>query len=141
MPTLKSVYRLIVVLVPVVYCGWLLYYFLNLSGSVQEAVAEGLGPTLVGLAAVGVLFLILFIVMIVVMIVRIFAGPRSPGSGGRGGPDASTPDDEGGFDADAVLARYMARRSAEAAPGSPAAPPAPEGGGPARRPSFGRKIR
>ena len=137
MRTLKSVFGVIGALVPILYCGGLLYYFLDLSGSVQEAEQDGLGPTLLGLGIVGLLFCI----PLIVKIVRIFAGPRSPGSGGRGGPDASTHDGEGGFDADAAVARYMARRSAEAAARSPAAPPAHEGGGPARRPGFGRKIR
>ena len=136
MRSLKSVFGLIGALFAIVYCGGLIYYFLDLSGSVQEAETEGLGPTLLGLGAVGLLFCLVFIVRIV----RIFARPRSPGSGGRSGPDASTGDGEGGFDADAVLARYMARQSAEAAPGSPAAPRARDGGGPARRQSFGRRI-
>jgi hypothetical protein len=135
MRNLKSVFGVIGALVPVLYWGGLFYYFLDVSGSVQEAETIGLGPTLLGLGVVGLLFCI----PLIVKIVRIFAGPRSPGSGGRGGPDASADDDEGGFDADAVVARYMARRPAEAAPGSPA--PAHEAGGPARRPSFGRKIR
>ena len=137
MRTLKPVFGVIGALVPILYCGSLVYYFFDLSGSVQEAETIGLGPTLLGLGVVGLLFCI----PLIMKIVRIFVGPRSPGSGGRGGPDASTHDAEGGFDADAALTRYMARRSAEAAPGSPAALPAHEGGGPARRPSFGRKIR
>ena len=137
MRNLKSVFGLIKALGPVLYCGSLLYYFLDVAGSVQEAETIGLGPTLLGLAAVGLLFCI----PLIVKIVRIFARPRSPGSGGRDGPDAPTHDGEGGFDADAVVARYMARRSPEAAPSSPAAPPAHEGGGPARRPGFGRKNR
>ena len=136
MRNLKSVFGVIAALVPVLYWGGLFYYFLDVGGSVQEAETIGLGPTLLGLGVVGLLFCI----PLVVKIVRIFAGPRSPGSGGRGGPDASTHDGDGGFDADAVVARYMARRSAEAAPGSAAAPPAREGG-PARRPGFGRKTR
>jgi hypothetical protein len=134
----KSIFGVMGALVPILYCGYLLYYFLDLSGSVQEAQMDGLGPTLLGLGVVGLLFCI----PLIVKIVRIFARPRSPGSGGRGGPDAPTDDGEDGFDADAVVARYMARRSAEAAPGSPRlAPPARQGGGPARGPSFGRKIR
>ena len=137
MRTLKSVFGVIRTLGPVLYCGGLFYYFLDVSGSVQEAETIGLGPTLLGLAVVGLLFCI----PLIVKIVGIFAGPRSPGSGGRGGPDASMNDGEDEFDADAVVARYMARRSAEAAPGSRAAPPAHEGGGPASRPGFGRKIR
>jgi hypothetical protein len=137
MLTLKSVLGVIGGLVAVLYCGGLLYYFLDLSGSVHEAEEIGLGPTLVGLGAIGLLFCI----VLIVRIIRIFfAGPRLPGSGGRSRPDASTHDGDGGFDADAVLARYLARRSPEADAGAPAAPPAPEGGGPTIRPSFGRKI-
>ena len=137
MRNLKAVIGVIGALVPILYCGGLLYYFLDLSGSVQEAKTDGLGPTLLGLGAVGLLFCI----PLIVKIARIFRGPRSPGSGGRGGTDASTHDGEGEFDADAVVARYMARQPAEAAPGSTTAPPTREGGGPARRSSFGRKIR
>jgi hypothetical protein len=112
-------------------------YFLDLSGSVEQAKMDGLGPTLLGLGAVGLLFCI----PLIVKIVRIFAGPRSPGSGGRGGPDGSTHDSEGGFDADAALARYMAGRSEEAVAGPPVAPPTHDGRGLATRPSFGRKIK
>jgi len=137
MRTLKSVFGVIGALAGVLYCGGLIYYFLDLSGSVREAETNGLGPTLLGLGAVGLLFCILLIVRVI----WIFARPRSPGSGGRSGPDASTHDGEGGFDADAVLARYMARRPVEAAPDLPPSPPAPEGGGPARSPGFGRRIR
>ena len=133
MRTFKSVFGVIGALVPIVYCGALLYYFLDLSGSVEEAKADGLGPTLMGLGMVG----LVFCVLLIMRIVRILSGPRSPGSG----PDASTHDGEGEFDPDAAIARYMARRSAEAAPGPPVPPPAHEGGGPARPPSFGRRIR
>lgn len=144
----KSVLGLIGVLVPVLYCGGLLYYFLDVSGSVENAEDIGLGPTILGLAGIGLLFCI----PLVVKSVRMFAGPRSPGAsgkgGGRGGPDASTHDDEGGgesgpdggINADAVVARYMARRSAEAAAGSPATASTHEGG-PVRPSGFGRRIR
>jgi hypothetical protein len=135
MQTLKSVFGVIGALVPVLYWGGLFYYFFDVSGSWHDAQEIGLAPTLLGLAAVGLLFCI----PLILKIVRLFVGLRSPGSGGRGGSDASTSD--GGFDADAVLARYMAGRSAQAAPDSPAAPPADEGGGPTGRPSFGRRIR
>jgi len=128
--TLKSVFGLIAALVPIVYCGYLLFYFLHVGGSIQGAKEIGLGPTLLGLGIVGLLFCI----PLIIKIVRIVAGPRSPGSGG----DAPTRDD--GFDPDAAIARYMARRSAEAAPDAPAVRPA-QGGGPAKRPGFGRKIR
>jgi hypothetical protein len=98
---------------------------------------DGLGPTLLGLGTIGLLFCI----VLIVKLVRMFARPRSPGSGGRNGPDAPPDDGEDGFDADAVVARYMARRSAEAASGSPRLAPPAQGGGPAGRPSFGRKTR
>lgn len=130
MRTLKSRFGVIGALVPIFYCGSLLYYFLDLSGSAQEAATDGLGPTVLGLGAISLLFSI----PLIMKVVRILAGPRSPGSG----PDASTRDDE--FDADAAIARHIARRSAEAAPNSPSVPPVREGGGPARRPGFGRKI-
>ena len=137
MRNLKSGFAVIGALVPILYCGGLIYYFLDLSGSVEEAKTNGLGPTLLGLGLVG----LLFCMVLVVKLVRIFITPRSPGSSGRSGPDASTHDGEGGFDPDAVLARYMAQRSAEAASGSPAVPPAPEGGAPARPAGFGRRVR
>jgi hypothetical protein len=128
--TFKSVFVVIGTLAPVLYCGTLLYYFLGISGSMKNAKSIGLAPTLLGLGVVGLLFCI----PLVVKIVRIFARPRSPGSG----PD--TPDDQSGFDADAAIARYMAQRPAQAVPGSPAARPT-YGGGPASRPGFGRRIR
>jgi len=53
---LKSEFGVIGALVPILYCGSLLYYFLDFSGSVQEAETDGLGPTLLGLGAVGLLF-------------------------------------------------------------------------------------
>jgi len=134
---LKSVFVVIGALVPILYCARLLYYFLDLSGSVQEAESMGLGPTVLGLGTVGLLFCI----PLTMKIIRIFAGRRSPGSGGRGGPDAPRHDGKDEFDADAMIARYMARRSAEDAPCSPAAPPAHNDSETTRRSSFGRKIR
>ncbi len=133
---MKSVLGVIGALLPIIYCGGLIYYFLDLTGSVREADTIGLGPTLIGLTVVGLLFCI----PLIVKIVRIFLGPRSPGPSGRGGQDASTRDGKDGFDPDAAVARYLAQRSAETAPGTPPAPPAHESG-PATRPSFGRKIR
>jgi hypothetical protein len=131
MQTLKSVLGIVGALVPIVYCGGLLYYFLDLTGSVSEAEANGLGPTLMGLAIVGLLFCI----PLIVKLVRIFLTPRSPGPGGRRHLDTSTHESDG--DADAAIARYLAQRSAEAA----APPPAQEGIAPTTRPTFGRKIR
>ena len=135
MGRLKSVFIVIGALAPIIYCGSLLHYFVDLSGSVQEARVDGLGPTLMGLGIVG----LLFCVSLLIKLVRIFARPRPPGSGGS--LNASTDDDESGFDADAAIARYMAQRSTETAANALAVPARPSGGGAARRPGFGRKVR
>ena len=136
MQGLKAGFGVIRALVPILYCGGLVYYFLDqCGGSVEEAQAEGLGPTLLGLTVVGLLFCIPLIVKIV-LILSILLSPRS---GGRHDPDGSGHDGE--FDADAVLARYNARQAAEAAPDPRATPPAQDGAGKTRRPTFGRKIR
>ena len=129
MRTLKSGFGIIGALVPIFYCGSLIYYFLDLSGSMQEAGADGLSPTLLGLGVVSLLFAI----PLIMKVVRIFARPRSPGSG----PDAPTDDDKSGFDADAAIARYMVQRST--APDAPIV--SPGRGGPARPSGFGRRTR
>ena len=72
MRTLKSVFGVIGALVPILYCGGLLYYFIDSSGSLQDAERNGLGPTLLGLGTVGLFFCI----PLIVKVVRIFAGPR-----------------------------------------------------------------
>jgi hypothetical protein len=131
--TVKTALGLTRALVPILYCGALLFYFFDVGGSVEGVEMLGLGPTLLGLGIVGLLFCI----PLVIKIVRIFAAPRSPGSGG--GPDKSTDDDDNGFDADAAIARYKAQRSQEAAPNAPSRP-AREGGGPAKRAGFGRRL-
>ena len=132
MQSLKSAAGLIRVLVPVLYCGGLLFYFFDISGGSVEGVETiGLGPTMIGLGAVGLLFCI----PLILKTMRIVSGPRSPGSG----PDKPTDEDRSGFDADAAIARYMAQRSAEAVPSAPAARPARPAGGPASRPGFGRR--
>jgi len=136
MRTVKSVFGVIVALGPILYCGGLAYHFLDLSGSMQEAEQIGLGPTVIGLAVVGLLFCI----PLVLKLVRIFRGPPSPGPDGRGGPDAPEHDDNDGFDPDAAIARYMAQQSAEPAVSAPVGL-SPHGRGPAKRPGFGRRIR
>jgi hypothetical protein len=128
----KSGWGLIGALLPILYCGGLIYYFLDLSGSFHEADQDGLGPTVLGLAAVG----LLFCVPLLVKIIRLFAKPRPPGS--CDGPDGPSEDDT--TDADAIIARYRARQAAEAATVR-TAPHPQDCGGAAGRPSFGRKTR
>jgi hypothetical protein len=136
METFKTASGLIRALVPVLYFGSLLYYFFDVSGgSIENANMLGLGPTLLGLGIVGLIFCI----PLAIRIARILNGPRTPGSGG--GPGRPAPDDDDGFDADAVVARYLAQRPAEAIPNAPSARPAPKDGGPATPTGFGRRIR
>jgi hypothetical protein len=130
---LKPVFRLFGTFFGVLYFGGLIYYFVHQAGSFEEAKNEGLGPTIVGL---GIVVLILLIVLIVKLTVT-FVAWRSPKSGRAS--DGPTGDDDDGFDPDAVIARYMARQSAEAASNSPAMPPRNGGSAPPRRSGFGRK--
>jgi hypothetical protein len=132
--TFKSVFDVAKALLPVLYCGGLLYYFLGVGGSVQGIKDIGLGPTVLGLAAVGVLFCI----PLALKIARLFRGPRL-GSGGGAPKDKDNDDDDGGAAADAAIARYMAWKSTEAATGASTPAPRPVSGGPARRQGFGRK--
>jgi len=120
-------------LLPIVYFTGLLVDLLDVSGgSIHQAWRIGLGPTILGLGFIGLLFCI----PLALRIVRILNGLRASGSGG-----GSAPDDDDGFDADAAVARYLAQRSAEAAPTSPAPRPAPKYAEPARPTGFGRRIR
>jgi hypothetical protein len=133
--TFKTAIGLIRALFPVIYFSGLLFYFLDVSGgSIDQAWAIGLGPTILGLGVVGLLFSI----PLGIKIARILNGPRTPGSGD--GPGRPEPDDDDGFDADAVVARYLAQRPAEAVPNAPAARPVPKGGGPTRPAGFGRRT-
>lgn len=135
----KSLFGLAGAVVPVFYCGYLVYYFMDVGGSVQGVQDVGLGPTVIGLGVVSLLFCI----PLVLKLVRLFSGPRSPGPR-RDAPDADD-DDDGGAAADAIIARYMARQAAEAEaqsktqPSTSFARPAQKSSGPAK-PSFGRKT-
>ncbi len=132
---MKSVIALIGSFVPVIYCGYLVYYFVNLSNwSLQEVEDNGLAPTVFGLAVVGLLFSI----PLVVKLVLVFIALRKPRSGGGAGTGGAPHGGDGTFDADAVVARYLAQRQAET--GSPSAPRTREGAS-TSRPSFGRKNR
>lgn len=135
MRTLKSVYAVARAVVPIGYCGYLLYYFLGVSGSVDNAWDIGLGPTLLGLAVVA----LLFCVPLYFKIMRLFGGPRWPRPGDRPNPPPGHGDDEDGFDADAAIARYLARKAQEESAAATPSRPAPQRSGPAPRPSFGRK--
>jgi len=116
---LKSLARFIASFLPVIYCAYLVRYFIHQSGSLQEAENNGLGPTVWGLTIVGGLFCI----PIIVKLVLIFFELRRPKL------RVEAHDDGDGFDADAVVARYLAQRTAEADSSAAAT----------SRPGFGRK--
>ncbi|MGH6873268.1 MAG: hypothetical protein ACREHE_17360 [Rhizomicrobium sp.] len=130
----KSPFRAFGMISPVLYFGGLFYYFFHTAGSVEQAEAMGLGPTLLGLAIVGVVVSIPLLYGLVRLILT-----RRHAAGGRSGP--RDPDDgDSTFDADAMIARYLARQAEEAAANP--APPSPARGGNAPKPaSFGRKGR
>jgi len=129
----KSIFGVIKALGPVLYCGYLAYYFFDVGGSVEGVEDVGLGPTVLGLGIVGLLFCI----PLLFKIVKLISGPRSPGSGG----DPEKDDDKGGFDADAAIARYMASRSAVGNSNAPIVSSTRSAGGSARPLGFGRRTR
>lgn len=133
MRSFKALFGVAGALVPIGYCGYLLYYFLDLSGSVEEVGNNGLGPTVLGLGVVAALFCI----PLLFKIMKLFRGPGSPRSGGSAPKQDDGDDDDGGAAADAAIARYMARKAAEDA--APAARPTQQRSNPSGRPSFGRK--
>jgi len=129
MRSLKSSFGIAGALLPVVYCAGLIYYFLDFSGSVQEAEAIGSLPTLLGLGVVGLLFSIPLFLKIVRMLTR------------RPSPGANSEASDGGdrVDADAAIARYKAQRAAQTPVTPPPPPkPAPKNPGP-KKPAFGRR--
>jgi hypothetical protein len=128
----KPIFRAIGAIVPFLYCSGLLIYFIHEFGSVEGAISMGLGPTLLGLAIVGLLFSI----PLIVMIFRIFRETRPRGSDGHGGP-SEPHDGENAFDADAVVARYLASRPAQ----TDANPPASSPGSAPKPTGFGRRGR
>lgn len=134
MKSTKTTLGLVFALVPILYCGGLLYYFVGVPGRMQsslglppgatDGISTQLGPTVIGLGAFGVLFAFLFILKVM----RTASGkpPRSPA--------AKVESDEGEpFDADAALARYLAKKAAGEID-VPTAPVPPTTGG-----GFGRK--
>jgi hypothetical protein len=143
MRSLKLIFGLVGLALPVVYCGGLFFYFLELGGSVRDSTAIGLGPTLLGLGIVGLLF---FIPLVLKSLRDLKAWrasrPEVEYVPADYAPQAApVPVPEGEFDPDAALARYMARRNAADPAPAPAAPPAaPALGGSPPRPTFGRKI-
>ena len=133
MRTTRNVFGLIFAALPVLYCGGFLLYFNSIRQWGGGWFDSSLGPTMLGLAAFGLLFLMLFLWKLR----RYLRPPAPPRSGGPGGPGPDPDEALSDFDPDAAMARYLARRSNGVAvkPSAPFAPPVdrpPPG-------SFGRK--
>ncbi|MDR3528544.1 MAG: hypothetical protein P4L57_14835 [Rhizomicrobium sp.] len=138
MESLRPVIGIFKTVVPIVYCGALLYYFIGYSGSLEDAQTLGLSPFLIGLASVGLIFSIILVFKLA-MIVLALRTPR-PGERKQGGASPS----DTSFDADAVVARYLARQGDGGVPRPPLPtaapkPAAPQYGGPPKS-SFGRRT-
>lgn len=118
--------KLILSLLPLAYIGWMLFHFTSFEGWSDGPLAGGLGPTVLGLGAIGLIFCIPLVVKLLKMALAPSAKVKvKPGVELDEGP---------AFDADAALARYLERKSAGL--GSAEIPNAED----APRPVFGRKI-
>lgn len=137
MQSAKAVFGIIGALVPVAYFGGLYWYFQSYSNSPLGMLTGGPGdPTMIGLGALGLLFCVPVALKILKLV---SASQRVPGPKERA--EAALETGEPAFDADAALARYMARKAAAGEEIPPSyTPPSPRGGPDAPRPVFGRKT-
>ena len=137
MITVRSAFSAATTFAATVYWGWLFYYFFSQAGSIEEAQAEGLGATLLGIAVVGTLFGIAFLVQIVRILRKLYAPPSGPTGGSRSLNTEADGDGEVNGEADALIKRYAAARATSAA----AVPPAngKGAGKPGATTSFGRR--
>ena len=128
--SIGSVLRWLAALIPVAYIGFFLWHFMGVGGNSMEGIVGiGLGPTVLGLSIIALLFLI----GPLVKLLRVASGAnRVPGAAVKVGDDLPATE---GFDADAAFARYMSKRGEAPAVPEEASPPADT-----PRPQFGRKI-
>lgn len=121
--------KLIGALLPIAYCGWMVWYFTDMGGLDNPLISQELKPTIIGLGIIGLLFVVGFVF-------KLRGAFRRPGSGENGGDPSSkiasrSDEPDSPPDADAMIARYLARRDAEGpAPAAVARPAAA---------SFGRR--
>jgi hypothetical protein len=104
MQTSKNWFGLVMAALPVLFCGGLLLYLNNVRGAFGGLIDSQLGPTMFGIGAFGLLFLVLFLLKL-----RKLAGgasASSPAARAAAAVDAARSD----FDADAAFERYMSRR-------------------------------
>lgn len=100
----KNWIGLVAAFLPVLFCGGFLLYFNEVRSAGLGLFDRALGPTMFGLGAFGVLFLILFLVKLWKLL-----APPPPGPGALAA--AALEAEKSDFDADAALARYLARHA------------------------------
>ena len=109
--TPRTIVGLVGAALPIAYCIGLIWYFLDLGAWNDPVLARELGPTIIGLGVVA-------LVCVVALALRARRAMRSrpPGAqGGNGGPGPAGPGDAPReADADAMIARYLAQRAADA---------------------------
>ena len=98
-------------LIPTAYIGALLWYFMGVGGNSAEGIVGiGLGPTVIGLATVGLLLAL----PLLIKLLRVVSGTnRVPDAGAAAGEPLA---DTQGFDPDAAFANYMRGRNAAPPP-------------------------
>lgn len=137
--SLGKVLGIMVGLIPIVYIGWLLYYFVGVGGGTAEGVAGiGLGPTVIGLSIVGLLFAL----PLIIKLLRATTGVnRVPGASFEAKLKPGEVVVEPEFDPDAAFANYMRKREAGVV-GDVSVDPADDTPAPfsPRPASFGRKT-
>ena len=137
--SLGKVLGIMVGLIPILYIGWLLYYFVGVGGGTAEGVAGiGLGPTVIGLSIVGLLFAL----PLIIKLLRATTGVnRVPGASFDAKLKPGEVVVEPEFDADAAFASYMRKREAGVV-GDVSVDPAGDAPAPfsPRPTSFGRKT-
>lgn len=114
MRLIGGVFSWVFALIPIVYIGAMLWYFAGVGGNSAEGIVGiGLGPTVIGLAIVGLLLAL----PLVIKLLRVVSGTdRVPGAGAAAGEPLA---DTQGFDPDAAFANYM--RGRDSAPPPPIA--------------------
>ena len=134
MKTAQSWLSLVMALLPVLFFGGLFLYFTSVNNASFGLLDGALGPTRIGLGGLTILFALLFLWRLK------RAATPPPARASLSQADALIEETKSDFDADAAMARYLARRGTSE--GRPAAPAATFGGDAPPRPpagSFGRK--
>lgn len=111
MRVIGGVFSWVFALIPIVYIGAMLWYFAGVGGNSAEGIVGiGLGPTVIGLAIVGLPLAL----PLLIKLLRVVSGTnRVPDAGAAAGEPLA---DTQGFDPDAAFANYMRGRNAAPPP-------------------------